>query len=247
MVPARAESLPLTPVASAVILAALVLAAFNLRPAVTSVGPVLDEIRAGLGMSGLVAGLLTALPGACFVVFGALAPRMVARTFPSRLLWIALSAVALGLAVRPFMPGTALFVLTSCVALGGIGVANIMMPVVVRRAFPDRVGFATGCYSMGLALGAAVAAAVTVPLTNALGGDWRLGLAAWAVPAAVGGSAVDGGRPLDPAACGWSACLGIDRGTTDHPEPHRLGGGDPVRSAVDAGVRHHRLGAADLP
>ncbi len=78
-----------------------------------------------------------------------------------------------------------MFVLVSCLALGGIGVANIMMPVIVRRAFPDRVGFATGCYSMGLALGAAIAAAVTVPLTTALGGDWRLGLAAWAVPAAL--------------------------------------------------------------
>ncbi|HEU5484243.1 MAG TPA: MFS transporter, partial [Microlunatus sp.] len=172
-------------VAGMVIMFALVLAAFNLRPVVTSVGPVLAEIRSSLGMSGLVAGLLTALPGACFVAFGALAPRMVARTFPSRLLWMALTAAAVGLAVRPFLPTTATFVLFSCVALGGIGVANIMMPVVVRRAFPDRVGTVTGLYSMGLALGASIAAAVTVPLTNALGGDWRLGLAAWAIPAAL--------------------------------------------------------------
>lgn len=172
-------------VASVVILIALVLAAFNLRPAVTSVGPLLAEIRAGLGMGGLVAGLLTALPAACFVAFGSLAPRLVARTFPSRLVWIALVAVAVGLALRPFMPGTATFVLFSCLALGGIGVANIMMPVVVRRAFPRRVGPVTGVYSMGLTLGAATAAALTVPLTEALGGDWRLGLAAWAVPAVI--------------------------------------------------------------
>ena len=83
------------------------------------------------------------------------------------------------------MPGTATFVLVSCLALGGIGVANIMMPVVVRRAFPQRVGMVTGVYSMGLTLGAATAAAVTVPLTAALGGDWRYGLAFWAVPAAL--------------------------------------------------------------
>ena len=127
-----------------VILVALVVAAFNLRPAVTSVGPVLEEIRTGLGMGGVVAGLLTALPAACFVAFGSLAPRLVARTFPSRLIWIALAAVTLGLAVRPFMPGTATFVLVSCLALGGIGVANIMMPVVVRRAFPQRIGMVTG-------------------------------------------------------------------------------------------------------
>ncbi len=164
---------------------ALVLAAFNLRPAVTSVGPLLEEIRTGLGMGGVVAGLLTALPAACFVAFGSLAPRLVAKSFPSRLIWMSLAAVTVGLALRPFMPGTATFVLVSCLALGGIGVANIMMPVVVRRAFPQRVGTLTGVYSMGLTLGAATAAAVTVPLTAALGGDWRYGLAFWAVPAAL--------------------------------------------------------------
>jgi CP family cyanate transporter-like MFS transporter len=183
--PPAQEGLPLTPLAGVVILIALVLAAFNLRPAVTSVGPLLEEIRTGLGMGGVVAGLLTALPAACFVAFGSLAPRLVARSFPSRLIWISLAAVAVGLAVRPFMPGTATFVLVSCLALGGIGVANIMMPVVVRRAFPHRVGTVTGVYSMGLTLGAATAAAVTVPLTAALGGDWRYGLAFWAVPAAL--------------------------------------------------------------
>lgn len=171
--------------AGIVILIALVLAAFNLRPAVTSVGPLLEEIRAALGMGGVVAGLLTALPAACFVAFGSLAPRLVARTFPSRLVWIALAAVAVGLAVRPFMPGTATFVILSCVALGGIGIANIMMPVVVRRSFPRQVGPVTGVYSMGLTLGAATAAAATVPVTEAFGGDWRLGLAVWAVPALI--------------------------------------------------------------
>ena len=119
------------------------------------------------------------------MAFGSLAPRLVARSFPSRLIWISLAAVTIGLALRPFMPGTATFVLVSCLALGGIGVANIMMPVVVRRAFPRRVGMVTGVYSMGLTLGAATAAAVTVPLTAALGGDWRYGLAFWAMPAAL--------------------------------------------------------------
>lgn len=178
-----AELPPLSGAARILVLIALVLAAFNLRPVVTSVGPVLEEIRDTLGMGGLLAGLLTALPAVCFVVFGAVAPRLVARTFPSRVLWIALAAVTVGLALRPFMPTAITFVLLSCLALGGIGVANIMMPVIVRRAFPDRVGFATGVYSMGLTLGAAIAAAVTVPLSSALGGDWRYGLAAWALPA----------------------------------------------------------------
>jgi CP family cyanate transporter-like MFS transporter len=58
------------------------------------------------------------------------------------------------------------------------------MPVIVKRWFPDRVGSMTGLYSMALALGTASAAAVTVPMTDALGGSWRSGLAVWAALAA---------------------------------------------------------------
>ncbi|MBR7839905.1 MFS transporter, partial [Actinospica durhamensis] len=68
----------------------------------------------------------------------------------------------------------------TALALMGIAVSNVLMPVVVKRHFPDRVGAMTGLYSMALALGTAAAAAVTVPLTDAVGGDWRSGLALWA-------------------------------------------------------------------
>src|SRR5699024_12690362 len=39
----------------------IALAALNLRTAITSVGPVLDEVTAGLGMSAVGAGILTTL------------------------------------------------------------------------------------------------------------------------------------------------------------------------------------------
>jgi CP family cyanate transporter-like MFS transporter len=62
----------------------------------------------------------------------------------------------------------------------GIAVSNVLMPVIVKSWFPDRVGSMTGLYSMALALGTSAAAAVTVPMTNALGGSWQSGLAVWA-------------------------------------------------------------------
>jgi CP family cyanate transporter-like MFS transporter len=67
----------------------------------------------------------------------------------------------------------------------GIAVSNVLMPVIVKRWFPDRVGSMTGLYSMALALGTSAAAAVTVPLTGALGGSWKAGLLAWSALAAV--------------------------------------------------------------
>ncbi|WP_326577156.1 MFS transporter [Actinacidiphila glaucinigra] len=164
---------------------ALVLAALNLRPAITSLGALLEEVRDGLGMSGTVAGLLTSVPALCFAVFGVTAPRLARRRGPGAVVCAGLVAITLGLFLRPFAGGTALFLAASALTLAGIAVGNVLMPVVVKRWFPDRVGTMTGLYSMALSLGTALAAAATVPATRAFGGDWRLGLAAWGVIAAV--------------------------------------------------------------
>ncbi|MEV4344622.1 MFS transporter [Actinoplanes sp. NPDC049596] len=179
------QDLTRNPVKSRLIaVAALLLAAVNLRLAVTSVGPVLSEIRSGLGMSSSVAGLLTSVPAVCFAGVGFLAPRLARRFGPARVILAGMVVLAAGLAVRPYAPGTALFLLLSLVALAGIAVVNVLLPSVVKAYFPDRVGTMTGLYTVSLNIGATVAAATTVPLTtNAFGDDWRLGLACWAVVA----------------------------------------------------------------
>ncbi|WP_250032974.1 CynX/NimT family MFS transporter [Paractinoplanes maris] len=166
----------------AVALVALLLAAVNLRLAVTSVGPVLDELRDGLGMSSTMAGLLTSVPVVCFAAVGLTAPRLARRFGSSRVILVGLVVLAAGLAVRPFAPGTALFLLLSLVALAGIAVVNVLLPSFVKDRFGDQVGSTTGLYTVALNVGATTAAATTVPLTTqAFGGDWRLGLACWAV------------------------------------------------------------------
>ncbi|WP_103531904.1 CynX/NimT family MFS transporter [Streptomyces sp. SM11] len=163
----------------------LVLAALNLRPAITSLGALLEEVRQGLHMSGSVAGVLTSVPPLCFAVFGVMAPRLARRFGAGAVVCAGMAAIAAGLLVRPYIGSTAGFLAASALALMGIAVSNILMPVIVKRWFPDRVGTMTGLYSMALALGTALAAAVTVPVTGALGGDWQTGLVVWAVLAAV--------------------------------------------------------------
>ncbi|WP_405619479.1 CynX/NimT family MFS transporter [Streptomyces sp. NBC_01508] len=163
----------------------LVLAAVNLRPAITSLGALLEDIRAGLHMSGSVAGVLTSVPALCFAVFGVTAPRLARRFGPGAVVCAGMVAITAGLLIRPFTNGTVAFLAASGLALMGIAVSNVLMPVIVKRYFPDRVGTMTGLYSMSLSAGTAVAAAATVPMTTALGGSWRLGLGIWAVVAAV--------------------------------------------------------------
>ncbi|MFJ7627935.1 CynX/NimT family MFS transporter [Streptomyces sp. NPDC097595] len=163
----------------------LVLTALNLRPAITSLGALLEEVRDGLHMSGSVAGVLGSVPPLCFAVFGVMAPRLARRFGAGAVVCAGMVAITAGLVIRPLIGGTAGFLAASALALMGIAVSNVLMPVIVKRWFPDRVGSMTGLYSMALALGTSLAAAVTVPLTDAMGGSWKAGLGVWAVLAAV--------------------------------------------------------------
>ncbi|MFF2147288.1 CynX/NimT family MFS transporter [Kitasatospora sp. NPDC058190] len=159
---------------------AIAAAAFNLRPVVTSLGPLLDQVRTGLGMNPTLAGLLTAVPSLCFGLFGFAAPMAARRVGPIAVITAGMGAITAGVLARSFAGGTAVFLLLTALALAGVAVSNVLLPVVIKRYFPEKVGPMIGLYSMALSAGTALAAAVTVPLTSALGGDWRHGLGVWA-------------------------------------------------------------------
>ncbi|MFE1169152.1 MFS transporter [Nocardiopsis sp. NPDC058789] len=159
---------------------AIALAALNLRTAITSVGPVLDEVTQGLGMSAVGAGALTTLPVLCFAVFGGLTPLLSRRLGSHRLLVLALAAVTLGLVTRAMAPEPWLFLALSAVALSGGAVGNVILPALVKQHFPHRVGLMTTVYTTGLAVGTAIAAAATVPLEQATG-NWRIALGSYAL------------------------------------------------------------------
>ncbi|GHJ57875.1 MFS transporter [Nocardioides sp. OK12] len=161
-------------------LAGLVLLSFNLRPAAVSVGPVLAEVRDGLSLSAPEASLLTTLPVLAFAVFGALAPGAAARGGLHRVTLVALVAVVVGLAGRAVTGSGLVFLALSLLAVAGMAMANVLMPSLVKRHAPERIGAVTAVYSTALAIGLTSALLLTVPLSEALGG-WRGGLGAWAV------------------------------------------------------------------
>ncbi|MEV5764402.1 MFS transporter [Micromonospora sp. NPDC052213] len=162
----------------------MLLVAVNLRAAVTSLGALLDEVRDGLGLSGAMAGLVTTLPTIAFAGLGALTPWLVRRFAPARVLVVAMLALAAGQVLRVVTDSALVFVLTSALALAGIAVANILLPMLVKQHFPHRTGLVTGAYTMALTLGTTVAAASAVPVAHAFG-SWRVGLGVWAGLAAV--------------------------------------------------------------
>lgn len=166
------------------VLAALVLLALNLRPAAVSVGPVLAEVREGLGMSGPAAGLLTSLPVLAFAVVGAQAPGLARRIGVHRVTLAALLCVVVGLVARSLVDDVPLFLALSFLGLSGMATANVLLPSLVKLHFPDRVGAVTAAYTTALAIGLTAALTLTVPVAHALDG-WRPGLAVWALLALV--------------------------------------------------------------
>jgi MFS transporter, CP family, cyanate transporter len=169
---------------TALVLAGLILLSYNLRPAAVSIGPVLAEVRRGLGLSGPEAGLLTSLPVLAFAGFGALAPTFARRTGLHRATTLSLVAVVLGLGGRAAVHDPATFLALSALALAGMATANVLIPTLVKLHFPDRIGRATAVYTTALALGLTSAFLLTVPVSHALG-SWRAGLGVWSLTALV--------------------------------------------------------------
>lgn len=168
----------------ALALVGLLLVAINLRPALTSVSPVLKNIAEGLSLSPAAQGVLTTLPVVCLGLAAPLAPKLSRRLGPERTIFIILILLAVTLLVRPFSGTLGLFVFT---ALAGacIGIMNVLLPGIVKRDFPARVSLMTGLYTVALNLGASMAAGATEPLRQAFGHQWAHSLAFWLVPAVI--------------------------------------------------------------
>ncbi|WP_296231096.1 CynX/NimT family MFS transporter [Pseudomonas sp. UBA4617] len=164
------------------LLLGLVLVALNLRPALSSMAPVLGQVSQGLGLNASQAGLLTTLPVLCLGLFAPLAPLLARRFGSERVILGILVTLALGIVVRSSLGVVGVF-LGSLMAGASIGIIGVLLPGIVKGDFPQHAGTLTGVYTMALCLGAAMAAGATVPLAQHFDGSWALGLGFWAVPA----------------------------------------------------------------
>ncbi len=180
-----AESRPSSPASRALIVVAIVLTGLTMRIPVTSVGAVLTDLERGLHASSSAAGLITTLPVIAFAAIGFLGPRLAHRFGEHRLVAAALLATTAGLVFRAVAGSVWMFAALSMLALTGGAIANVLMPALVKRHFPDRIGTMTAVYTTSLALGLTASAGLSAPLAGLEGQDWRFGIGAWALLTAV--------------------------------------------------------------
>src|SRR5690606_20627751 len=86
---------------------------------------------------------------------------------------------AAGLLARSSAGGTGGLLGGAIVALAGMGIGNVVLPPLVKRYFPDRVGTVSTLYITILQLGTMLPALAAVPLAQAAG--WRVSLGVWSL------------------------------------------------------------------
>jgi CP family cyanate transporter-like MFS transporter len=163
---------------------ALMLVAFNLRPALSSIGPMLRTIGNSFTLSSTALGILTTLPVLFLGLAAPLAPKLASRLGIERTVLVVLAVLALALLLRPYSGLAGLFAGTA-IAGGCIGIMGVLLPGIVKRDFPNHASLMTGIYTAALCSGAAIAAGTTEPLRELFHQQWRPALAFWLAPAVI--------------------------------------------------------------
>lgn len=156
----------------AFLLVAVCLVAANMRPAITGLGPMLDQIGTDTGLSIDALGVLAAVPLVAWALFSPLAHTLSRRFGQPRVLLTSLLVLLAGTIVRS-LPGLGaglgdvvwLWLGTAIIGVG-IAIINVLMPAVVKREFPGRVAVITAMYTALLGGFGAISSGVVVPISH---------------------------------------------------------------------------------
>ncbi|UPM44986.1 MFS transporter [Halocatena salina] len=185
----------------ALVLVGILLVALNLRPAIASISPVLEQMRSDLNLDYASISLLTTIPTFCMGLFAFVTPLLARHLGRERTVFWAVVLIGVSTVARLWSTHiTVLFTTTTVVGIG-IAIAQTLLPELVSEHFVDRAGYVTGLYTTSLIIGGGIATSLTAPLMNALG-TWPIALAAWSILAVV-------------AALVWIPAMRLTRSSTD--------------------------------
>jgi CP family cyanate transporter-like MFS transporter len=166
-------------------LVGILLVALSLRTAVAAISPIIAEIDDDIPLTSVGIGLIGMLPPIFFALSGLVGPFVSRRLGLEGTIVVSVGLMVLGHSLRAASGSFGVLLVASAIALLGVGVCNVMLPPVVKRYFPDRIGFVTATYATLLSVSTALPSVLAVPVSDSLG--WRFSLAIWA---AVAGTAI---------------------------------------------------------
>ncbi|WP_394156935.1 MFS transporter [Bacillus altitudinis] len=161
-------------------LAALFLAALNLRPIITSVASMMSMIQSDLGVSALTASLLTTLPVLCMGVFAPVATKLSRRFGLERTLFFSIFLITIATGLRGTSETVTILLMTAFAGGVGISFAGPLLSSFIKKYFPKSPGIVS-VYSISMTVGAALASGLTIPIYLRSEHNLPLALSCWAV------------------------------------------------------------------
>jgi len=161
-------------------LVGIILVAATLRTAVAALSPIVSEISTDIPLNATAIGVLGMLPPVCFALFGIFTPVYTRRLGLENVLMLALTAMLIGHLTRGLAGSLSVLLIGSVVTFAGLGVGNVLLPPLVKKYFPDRIGLVTSLYVTTLALSTLFPPLIAVPVADAAG--WRVSLGLWLLP-----------------------------------------------------------------
>lgn len=159
----------------------IALVALNLRTAVSAISPIAREVAVDIPLGDASLGLIGMVPPAAFALSGIFGAALARHLGLERFLVAAILAMVLGHLVRASAASFAALLIGTVVVMLGMGIGNVLLPPLVKRYFPDRVGVVTSLYATVLAIGTAVPAIVAAPVADSIG--WRVSVGMWSIVA----------------------------------------------------------------
>ncbi|MFJ5769821.1 CynX/NimT family MFS transporter [Psychrobacillus sp. NPDC093180] len=162
------------------IILGIVFIAANLRAPLTSVGPLVGLIRENMHLSNTVAGMITTLPLLAFAFFSPFVPKLGRKFGVELIILISVIFLTIGIILRS-LSGTANIYIGTAILGFAISICNVLLPSLIKREFPKRIGMMTGVYSISMNLCGAIASGISVPIALGLGFGWQGSLGVWGI------------------------------------------------------------------
>ncbi|GGA27555.1 CynX/NimT family MFS transporter [Psychrobacillus lasiicapitis] len=166
--------------APGLIIIGIIFIAANLRAPLTSVGPLVGLIRDNMHLSNTVAGMITTLPLLAFAFFSPFVPKLGRKFGVERIILISVIFLTIGIIIRS-LSGTATLYIGTAILGFAISICNVLLPSLIKREFPKRMGMMTGVYSISMNLCGAIASGISVPIALTLGYGWQGALGIWGI------------------------------------------------------------------
>ncbi|MFD1928299.1 CynX/NimT family MFS transporter [Sporosarcina siberiensis] len=170
---------------SVILLIAIFAVAVNMRPAITSIGPMLEVIREQLSLTNVQVSMLTAIPVICMGIFATLAPYFNRKMGLKRTMYLMLSLIGLLTAIRGIVPSFIVLIGTAFLIGIALAVMGPLLSAMIKQNFPQRAASVIGVYSFGMGVGASVSAGLTALFYNETN-SYRFALGIWSVLALLG-------------------------------------------------------------